>query len=345
LEFLDAMLKRDYASHGHLSRGQTMPFWVLAIVLSLGLALFVMNYTNTVRWHIRAQNAADAAALTTIAADANLSNQQTTAQYALAVDEYRLRAIINSMINAANSVGGCEPANDDTGTDCDNAYDQEPEAYDKALGEYQAALSYAEGLRNAPPPAPMPMPSGSAGTPMPLPSAPANSAAPAAFSLAASNTNCWDEATGKAVFDCAFFYTANPDLKQTGLGSAEYVDVVACRSVTQMSPLVFNGATTFMAEGRSAATLYGVTETFSPGTTTDPDATPGAGGTQPPYQQIESCPPNIPGPASCNLSDGWMPAPAYIVDYSGLVVKAAFFLPRLTTPKGGITTAPACKQG
>jgi hypothetical protein len=40
-----------------------------------------------------------------------------------------------------------------------------------------------------------------------------------------------------------------------------------------------------------------------------------------------------------------MPAPAYIVDYSGLVVKAAFFLPRLTTPKGGITTAPACKQG
>ena len=333
-------------SRNHASRGQTMPFWASAIVLSLGLALFVMNYTNTVRWHIRAQNAADAAALTTMAADANLSNQQTTAQYTLAVDEYRLRSIVNSMINAANSVGGCESQNDDTGTDCDNAYDQEPEAYDKALGEYESALSYAKSLQSAPPPAPMAMPSGAAGTPMPLPSAPANSAAPAAFSLAASNTNCWDQGTGKAVFDCSFFYTANPDLSQTGLGSLEYVDIVACRNVTQMSPLIFNGQQTFKAEGRSAATLHGVTETFSPGTTTDPDATPGASGTVPPYQQIEDCPPDIGGQGGiCNLSLGWMDTPPYIVNYAGLVVQATFFVPRLTAPKGGVSVTPACKQG
>ena len=322
-----------------------MPFWTLAVVMALGLALFVMNYTNTVRWHIRAQNAADSAALTTIAADANVSNQQTTAQYALVVDEYRLRAILNSMMNAGNSVGGCDPIPDDTGTDCDNAYDQEPEAYDKALGEYQSALAYAESLRAAPPPAPMAMPTGATGTPMPLPSAPANSAAPAAFSLAASNTNCWDTGSGKAVFDCAFSYTANPDLSQTGLGSLEYVDIVACRKVTQVSPLVFNGSSTFTAEGRSAATLHGVTETFSPGTTTDPDATPGASGTKPPYQQIESCPPDLGNGAPCDLSLGWMPTPPYVVDYSGLKVKATFFVPRLTTPKNGITVTPACKQG
>jgi len=328
------------------SRGQTMPFWTLAIVLALGLALFVMNYTNTVRWHIRAQNAADAAALTTIAADANLSNQQTTIQYTLAVDEYRLRSIINSMINAANSVGGCNPNNDDTGTDCDNAYDQEPEAYDKALGAYEAALTAAQNLQNAPPPNPMPMPTGSSGTPEPLPSAPAYSAAPAAFSLAASNTNCWDQGTGKAVFDCSFSYTANPDLQQTGLGSAEYVDIVACRNVTQVSPLAFNGQTTFEAEGRSAATLRPVTEQFSPGTTTDPNATPGAGGTPPPYQQIEDCPPNMPGqPGICNLSLGWLDTPPYIVNYAGLQVQATFFVATLTAPKGGISVTPACKQG
>jgi len=329
------------------SRGQTMPFWTLAIVLALGLALFVMNYTNTVRWHIRAQNAADAAALTTIAADANLSNQQTTVQYTLAVDEFRLRSIVNSMINAANSVGGCNPDNDDTGTDCDNAYDQEPEAYDKALGEYQTALTYAEGLQAAPPPAPMPMPSGAGSTtPMPLPSAPANSAAPAAFSLAASNTNCWDSNTGKAVFDCSFSYVANPDLQQTGLGSNEYVDIVACRNVSQNSPLAFNGQGNFVAEGRSAATLRGVTEVFNPGTTTDPNATPGASGTQPPYQQIEDCPPSYKGHSGvCNLSLGWMTNPAYVVDYSGLQVQATFFVATLIAPRGGIAVAPACKQG
>jgi hypothetical protein len=319
-----------------------MPFWALSILLALGLALFVMNYTNTVRWHIRAQNAADSAALTTISADANVSNQQTLAEYTLAVDEFRLRSIVNSMVNAANSVGGCEPENDDTGTDCDNAYDQEPEAYDKALGEYQNELNYAESLRSAAPPRPMSMPTGAAGTPQPLPSAPANSAAPAAFSLAASNTNCWDTGTGRAIFDCSFSYSANPDLAQTGIGSAEYVDIIACRTVSQLSPLAFNGQNSFTAQGRSAATLHGVTETFSPGLTTDPDATPGASGTQPPYQQIESCPPT-PGP--CNLSEGWMAAPAYVVNYAGLKVQATFFVPRLTAPVGGIQITPSCKQG
>jgi hypothetical protein len=343
LEFEFAMLNPNRL---HGSRGQTMPFWTLAIVLALGLALFVMNYTNTVRWHIRAQNAADAAALTTIAADANLTNQQTTIQYTLAIDEYRLRAQINAMINAANSVGGCNPDNDDTGTDCDNAYDQEPEAYDKALGEYQAALTYAESLQNAPPPTPQTMPTGASGTPVPLPSAPANSSAPAAFSLAASNTNCWDTGTGKKIFDCSFAYTANPDLTKTGLGSAEYVDIVACRTVTQSSPLIFNGPATFTAEGRSAATLRGITETFSPGTTTDPDATPGPGGTAPPYQQTESCPPDMPGqPGICNLSLGWMATPPYVVNYAGLKVQATYYVAALTAPVGAIANTPSCKKG
>jgi hypothetical protein len=190
------------------------------------------------------------------------------------------------------------------------------------------------------------MQNGPGGTPQPLPSAPANSAAPEAFSLVAGGSNCWDTGTGKALFDCSFTYTANPDLSQTGLGSAEYVDIVACRKVTQMSPLVFNGSTTFTAEGRSAATLYGITETFSPGKTVDPDATPGATGTKPPYQQIEDCPPDMPDrPGVCNLSLGWMTNPAYIVDYSGLTVKVAFYVPRLTAPKGGVSATPGCTQG
>jgi hypothetical protein len=116
--------------------------------------------------------------------------------------------------------------------------------------------------------------------------------------------------------------------------------------VSQVSPLLFNGASSFTAQGRSAATLRGITETFSPGTTTDPDATPGPGGTAPPYQQIESCPPNLAGsPGICNLSLGWMATAPYVVNYAGLQVKASFYVATLTAPVGGLQVTPACKKG
>ncbi|MGP6159699.1 MAG: hypothetical protein ACLPYS_19745 [Vulcanimicrobiaceae bacterium] len=343
-------------------RGQTVPFWVFATIISLALTLFMMNYTNTIRWHIRAQNAADTAAMAAIAADANLNNQQTVAQYALAVSEYRIRAIVESMVNAANGstinptgiMGGgfpyCEPSQDDNGYDCDNAYDQEPESYDKAVADYQQALTYLKSLKSAAPPSPVAMPTDSHGNPIPLPSAPAGSAAPAAFSLAASGTNCWDSGIGKPIFDCSFYYTANPDLSQTGLGSNEYVDIIACRNVTQTGPALFHGPTQFVAEGRGAASLRAITTTFNPGDTPDPSQTPNPapGATQPPFQPVESCPPNLPGnPGPCDLSQGWMATTPYVVDFSGLTVQATFFVPAPVAPQGGINsnTVVACKQG
>lgn len=331
----------------HSQRGQTLIFWTFAIAATLALAFFVMNYANTIRWHIRAQNAADSAAMTTIAPDASLNNQRTIALYALAIDEYRIRSITQSMLNAGNSVGGCNPNLDDTGVDCDNAYDQEPEAYDKAVGEYAAALAYLKGLNTAAAPSPVSMPKDSTGKPQPLPLAPAGSAAPAAFSLVASDTNCWDSGIGKPAFDCAFSYAANPDLQNTGLGSSEYVEVVACRSITNVAPKMFFGLSPFKAVGRAAATLRAITETFSPGTQVDPDATPGPSGTKPAYQPIESCPPDINGSGSqpCNLSDGWMATAPYIVDYSGLQITATFYVPAATAPQGGIQVTPLCKPG
>jgi hypothetical protein len=333
------------ASHGQ--RGQTLIFWTFAIAATLGLAFFVMNYVNTIRWHIRAQNAADSAAMTTIAPDASLSNQRTIALYALAVDEYRIRSIMQSMVNAGNSVGGCNPNLDDSGVDCDNAYDQEPAAYDKAVGEYATALAYLKSLNTAAAPTPLSLAVGPNGKRPALPSAPPGSAAPAAFSLVASETNCWDTGSGKPAFDCAFAYSANPDFQNTGLGSAEYVEIVTCRSVSNVAPKLFFGLAPFQAVGRAAATLHAVTETFSPGTQADPDATPGPFGSPPPYQPIESCPPDIAGNGSkpCNLSDGWMATPPYIVDYSGLQVSATFYVPAAAAPQGSLQAAPSCKAG
>ncbi|MDB5026331.1 MAG: hypothetical protein JWO66_20, partial [Candidatus Eremiobacteraeota bacterium] len=59
-------------------RGQTLPFWTLAIAATLSLLFFMTNYANTVRWQIRAQNAADSAASAGIGTDANMYNEKTT---------------------------------------------------------------------------------------------------------------------------------------------------------------------------------------------------------------------------------------------------------------------------
>jgi hypothetical protein len=354
-------------SHHH-ERGQTIPFWVFAVITSLALSLFIMNYTNTVRWHIRAQNAADAAAITAMAGEASLMNQRTLAQYSAALSEYRLRGIMYSMINAANAVGldatqsqpgaptkTCDPtiAADDTGIDCDNAYDQQPYFYDQAMSQYVLAVQALEKLANPSPPpnvTPAPVPSG-VPTPAPVPSAPSGSTAPAAFSLVQSDKYCWDKqvAVTPNVFDCAFYY--NADLSNTGPGSKEVADVVACRTVTSKFPFFIGGmlSPSFNAVGRAAATLKPIPETFSPGTSVDPHAS--VAGTA--YQPVENCPANNgPGGGTCNPFTGWMNSPSYSVDYGlqnnntqGFEVQATFFVPVLTTPLNNPKWVLSCEQG
>ncbi|GAC1417518.1 MAG: hypothetical protein NVSMB5_08330 [Candidatus Velthaea sp.] len=334
-------LARPSGSAHRLERGQTIGFWIFGVLISLALAFFVMNYTNTIRWHVRAQNAADTAAMASVAADANISNQRTLALYAVAINEYRLRSIIISMSNAANSVGGCSPAADDSGVDCDDAYDQEPRFYDQALAKYNAAVAFLRKVDSAVPPTAA---KAADGTALPPTNAPPGSSAGAAFSLAASNTNCWDVANGKKIFDCAFGYAA--DLSLTGPNSPGYVDVVTCRDVVATAPGIFSGPAQFEALGRAAAMLRPVSEeNFSPGNTPDPGAT-NAVGTPPPYQPVESCPPDIAsnGSKPCSISLGWLDTRPYVVDYSGLKITATFFVPQPTRP---VATIPpkVCKRG
>ena len=321
----------------HGERGQTITFWVFAVILALGLSFFVMNYGNTIRWHIRAQNAADTAALASIAADANINNQQTIALYALTISEFRVRSIHNSMVNAGNSKGGCDSSQDDSGYDCDNAYDQEPAAYDAAVENYATALRNFEQLKSAPAPtgaSPAPLPNGS---PAPEPAAPANSSTKPAFDMVASNQNCWDTGVGKPVFDCAFGYGA--DLSKTGFGTNEYAETVACRKVSPTAGASFSLTNAnFKAEGRSAATLRAVSsgdfkpglapdtsQTLTPATSLNPTPSPVA------FQPVESCPGKLDG-GGCDLSQGWRATTPYVVDYSGLTVNATFYEPALTIP-------------
>lgn len=84
---------------GDGERGQTLPFWVVTVLLALGLVFFVFNYANTMRWQIRAQNAADSAAVTLLASDAQAANSMSTLLYALSLQDFKLSTINSTMVN------------------------------------------------------------------------------------------------------------------------------------------------------------------------------------------------------------------------------------------------------
>jgi Putative Flp pilus-assembly TadE/G-like len=78
----------------HAERGQTIPFWAFAIAMTLSLIFFVYNYGNTIRYQIRAQNAADSAATAALAGDAARLNSVQTLLMALNVQEFTVRNVI-----------------------------------------------------------------------------------------------------------------------------------------------------------------------------------------------------------------------------------------------------------
>jgi hypothetical protein len=211
----------------HAQRGQTLPLWTLSIAAILALLFFLTNYSNTVRWQIRAQNAADSAAAAGIATDANMYNESSTLQFAAAVEETRMRYLLQAIVNTIDHPSGCG-----TTSACDADYTKLVTAYAAAATKYNQVIV---SLRKA----------------LPLTGGLKNGAAQA---VALASTNC-------AVLDCAFTYTAAIN------GTAETVDVVACKKVPFLSPQLLGQATgsSFTALGRSVATLGTINETFVPG--------------------------------------------------------------------------------
>lgn len=227
-------------------RGQTMPFWVLAIIAMLALLFFVSNYAATVRWTIRAQNAADSAASAGVSTDANMFNQASTLEFAAAVDETRMRYLLQAIDNTVNDPAHC-------GSSCDAYYAALVSAYQTASSNYSQITQAMQkgdnltegGLKNG---------------------------ADKAVGLASSNC---------AVFDCAFTYTSHID----GTNETVDVVACKRVAYTVPTLLGLSSNASFTAVGRSAATLSPVSETFVPGnanpatgTPYQPDESPGGGG-------------------------------------------------------------------
>jgi hypothetical protein len=97
-------------SRSHAERGQVLPLWIVAILTTFALMFMTVNYGNTLRWQMRAQNAADAAAQGLVAIQTQHFNEMTALLYASNVEEFRSRSLLDGMLNSLDGAGGCSGA-------------------------------------------------------------------------------------------------------------------------------------------------------------------------------------------------------------------------------------------
>jgi hypothetical protein len=79
----------------------------VAIITTFALMFLSINYGNTLRWQMRAQNAADAAAQALMSIQTERFNEVTATLYTANVEEFRIRLLLDGMLNALNGGGGC----------------------------------------------------------------------------------------------------------------------------------------------------------------------------------------------------------------------------------------------
>jgi hypothetical protein len=101
------MLNAERRRTHHAERGQVLPIWIAGSIAALALAFLTANYANSVRYQIRAQNAADSAAAAVVAIQADQWNTITSLLYAQNIEEVRSRHILDAMLLAIHRSGGC----------------------------------------------------------------------------------------------------------------------------------------------------------------------------------------------------------------------------------------------
>jgi Flp pilus assembly protein TadG len=90
-------------------RGQALPMAAFGLIAMLIFAYFALDFGNGIRWQIRAQNAADSAAQAVLSLQTQDFNEMTAVLYASAVEEYRIRRILNGIMLTEYNAGGCSP--------------------------------------------------------------------------------------------------------------------------------------------------------------------------------------------------------------------------------------------
>jgi len=128
--------------NAHAQRGQVLPFWVVAVASILALTGGILTYGNAIVWQIRAQNAADSAALGAIGIQTQQFNQMNMLLYSAAVEEYRIRYLLNGAILAMHKSGGCLPkAYSPPTNDCIEEFEAEADNFVPAVNRYSTVVN------------------------------------------------------------------------------------------------------------------------------------------------------------------------------------------------------------
>jgi hypothetical protein len=135
------MQLRQYESQ----RGQTLPFWVIGVLIVLSMVFAMANYASAVTWQIRAQNSADAAASGALSVQANMYNEYTTILYATAVDEYRVRTLNQAILNSIYGEGSCTTGSSGT---CATNYNSLVNAYNNAVASFTNDIHLLDQANN-----------------------------------------------------------------------------------------------------------------------------------------------------------------------------------------------------
>jgi Putative Flp pilus-assembly TadE/G-like len=248
------------------SRGQTLPIWAMGLAAALALAFGGVQYGEVLRWQVRAQNAADAAAVAALSVQTQTWNQQLALVYAASVEEWRIKNLLNALQAAAYADPGCTNG----GSNCQATYDALKQQYYRAVQRYTTDVQLVSRTSQ-------------------YTFAQAQSDARAI--VAGLQAHCGETGGG----DCAFSYNVvtvapRPTVNDVEQSAGHWVvnngtqagvkqdylpaeiEIVTCAKVAPVVPAFLNfQPPTFTAIGRAAATSAMVTqEWIQPGTIVNP---------------------------------------------------------------------------
>ena len=232
----------------HAERGQTMPFWIMAILVALTLSFFVANYANTVKYQIHAQNAADSAAAAALGNDAGALNSEQTLLAALDIQQARVQNVTAALpfvlgtapCGATNLLTPtCTSALQGAALDIANANTQLGSVA-TTLNNFQSQFlngTLTDTLKNP------------------------NTTVQTLFAPNGAN-GC----SVAVLTDCDFKYSTYPTMGSNGIMT---VDEYACKKVTNTAAAFLHltlAQATFYAIGHTTATLAPVSAVYSPST-------------------------------------------------------------------------------
>ncbi len=129
-------------------RGQTFPVWTFGILTILMLMFMVLDYAESLRWQIRAQNAADSVAQASLSVQASEFNELLMTMHAAGIEEWRLRKTLNALMMVVQGSGGCYDTFTatydslvDTTRDCATVYNNLRANYINDLNHYSADVA------------------------------------------------------------------------------------------------------------------------------------------------------------------------------------------------------------